>query len=331
MSGHGGGAFEEEHEPHENHERYLLTYADMITLLMALFIILFAIGQTDIAKYKQFQSGLQKEFGAPAIDGGTGINEGSVNPISENSINVLTKVNPGLVDPRDLTTGGNYDGKVAGTGTGTPKGSVEINDYNIDESAQTVKKALEQAGLTTDQVKVQIDTRGLVLVLSTDGVAFTSGSAVLRSEAGPTLELVSHVIALVTNKITVEGHTDSQPMSGPGGNWSLSGNRAAAVVQYLEGKGLAADRFAVAGYADTHPAGDNATAAGRAKNRRVEIVVTTHDQIRDPLDLRQTPSVVAARITAVAANPAAPAPVDLRSQAKADLVTTTTTAPKSAH
>ena len=58
--------FEEEHAPHENHERYLLTYADMITLLMALFIILFAIGQTDVAKFKRFQTGLQKAFGAPA-------------------------------------------------------------------------------------------------------------------------------------------------------------------------------------------------------------------------------------------------------------------------
>lgn len=69
--------FAEETEAHENHERYLLTYADMITLLMALFIILFAIGQTDIAKFKRFQTGLQKQFGAPALDGGTGPLEGS--------------------------------------------------------------------------------------------------------------------------------------------------------------------------------------------------------------------------------------------------------------
>jgi hypothetical protein len=75
--------------------------------------------------------------------------------------------------------------------------------------------------------------------------------------------------------------------------------------------------------------GDNATAEGRAKNRRVEIVVSTSNQMRDPLDLRQEPTVIAAKITAVAAHPAAPAPVDLRAEAAMQLATTTTS--KSIH
>src|SRR3954468_7566697 len=100
----GGDLFEEEHAPHENHERYLLTYADMITLLMALFIILFAIGQTDIAKFKRFQTGLQKEFGAPALDGGTGIIDGAQLDVAPSRVIALNYANPGLVNPDELGT-----------------------------------------------------------------------------------------------------------------------------------------------------------------------------------------------------------------------------------
>ena len=102
--GGGGGDFEEEPEPHENHERYLLTYADMITLLMALFIILFAIGQTDVAKYKQFQTGLQKQFGAPALDGGTGVLDGVQDAPLDDSIVAMSLASPGLVNVNELGT-----------------------------------------------------------------------------------------------------------------------------------------------------------------------------------------------------------------------------------
>ena len=101
----GGVMFEEEPEAHENHERYLLTYADMITLLMALFIILYAVGQTDIAKFKRFQTGLQKEFGAPALDGGTGVLDGSQLPADPDVSAALAYVSAGLTDPSTLANG----------------------------------------------------------------------------------------------------------------------------------------------------------------------------------------------------------------------------------
>lgn len=332
MSG-GGAMFEEEHAAHENHERYLLTYADMITLLMALFIILFAIGQTDIAKFKRFQTGLQKEFGAPALDGGTGVLDGSQVPVDPTQTIALNYASPGLIDPQQLSTGGNYSGTGPGNGTSKDDAPVQIDQVNAEQSAETVRKAIVQAGLSPDQVRVEVDTRGVVLVLATDGVTFSSGSWTLRDGAGSTLDLVTRVLEHVTNGVVIEGHTDSQPMGGGYTNWELSGFRAGAVVQALVARGVPASRFSIAGYADTKPVADNATAEGRAKNRRVEIVITTPPgQIRVPVDTAGGDVVAAAKAITTAspipANPAAPAPVDVRA---GTTPATTTVAAASSH
>ncbi|MEO8697926.1 MAG: OmpA family protein [Acidimicrobiales bacterium] len=262
-----GDLFEEEHAPHENHERYLLTYADMITLLMALFIILFAIGQTDVAKFKRFQVGLQKSFGAPALDGGTGLLDGGQLPIDPRQTVALNYANPGLVDPHEL------DGTM---GTGTDIKPVEIDQANAEATVATLRQVLEQAGITDTQVHVDVDERGVVIALATDDVTFESGSFALDGRATASLEIVARVLQRVTNGIVVEGHTDSIPMTGSYTNWELSAFRAGAVVRYFEQRhGIDSTRFTLAGYAETRPIADNATAQGRAKNRRIEVVITT--------------------------------------------------------
>ena len=264
----GGDLFEEEHAPHENHERYLLTYADMITLLMALFIILFAIGQTDVAKFKRFQIGLQKSFGAPALDGGTGLLDGGQLPIDPRQTVALNYANPGLVDPHEL------DGSM-GTGTDI-KPPVEIDQANAEATVATLRQVLEQAGVTDTEVHVDVDERGVVIALSTDAVTFESGSAALDSHAVASLDIIARALKRVTNGIVVEGHTDSIPMSGGYSNWELSAFRAGAVVRYFEQRHeIDSTRFSLAGYADTRPIADNATAEGRARNRRIEVVITT--------------------------------------------------------
>jgi chemotaxis protein MotB len=264
----GGDLFEEEHAPHENHERYLLTYADMITLLMALFIILFAIGQTDVAKFKRFQIGLQKSFGAPALDGGTGLLDGGQLPIDPRQTVALNYANPGLVDPHEL------DGTM-GTGTDI-KPPVEIDQANAEATVATLRQVLEQAGVTDTEVHVDVDERGVVISLSTDAVTFESGSFALDSHAIASLEIIARAIKRVTNGIVVEGHTDSIPLTGGYGNWELSAFRAGAVVRYFENRhAIDSRRFTLAGYADTRPIAPNETAEGRARNRRVEVVITT--------------------------------------------------------
>ena len=267
MSG-GGDLFEEEHAPHENHERYLLTYADMITLLMALFIILFAIGQTDVAKFKRFQTGLQKAFGAPALDGGTGLLDGSQLPIDPRETVALNYANPGLVDPAEI------DGTMGTAATDNPP--VQIDQANAATTVATLQKVFAQAGVAADQVHVETDERGVVIVLATDNVTFASGSWSLNPKALSSLDIVARALERVTNGIIVEGHTDSIPMAGQYTNWELSAFRAGAVVRYFEQQhSIASGRFTLAGYADTRPVADNATEEGRARNRRIEVVIST--------------------------------------------------------
>jgi chemotaxis protein MotB len=264
----GGALFEEEHEPHENHERYLLTYADMITLLMALFIILFAIGQTDVAKFKRFQVGLQKAFGAPALDGGTGLLEGSQLPIDPRQTVALNYANPGLIDPHEL------DGSMSANSAEKPP--IEIDQANASATMSTLQKVLEQAGITTAEVRVELDERGIVIVLTTDEVTFETGSHTLSAHAKTSLDIIGRAVSRVTNGVVVEGHTDSIPMTCCYTNWELSAFRAGAVVRYLEHQhAIPSTRFTLAGYADTRPVADNATAEGRARNRRIEVVITT--------------------------------------------------------
>lgn len=320
MSGGGGGggdAFAEEPEAHENHERYLLTYADMITLLMALFIILFAIGQTDIAKFKRFQTGLQKQFGAPALDGGTGPLDGSQLSDSSPYVISLDTTEPGIIDPSTLQ-GPGEGGASGATGSGSGD-KVTVNGANADQTAETIGKVLAEAQLPSGSFDVDVDDRGVVIRLKTDAVTFASGSSTLNSTMNKALEVVARAVALTTNRVIVEGHTDDRPVNGSSsGNWELSGSRAATVVRYLEQNfKIPADRLQIAGYADTRPLVPNTSDENRARNRRVEIVLVVDQSGYS-------------NVHADLNNPAKPSPIDVAQVVTAakSSSTTTTTWPK---
>jgi chemotaxis protein MotB len=310
--------FEEEPEAHENHERYLLTYADMITLLMALFIILFAIGQTDIAKFKRFQTGLQKEFGAPALDGGNGVLDGSQLPADPDVSAALAYVNAGLTDPSTLATGGPEAGNGQGDGGGSPW---QVTPANADYVAEVLEEHIEDAGIPMGQVDVRTDERGVVIVLQTDGVTFRSGSWTLEPNGLALLDALSGPLSTLLNRIIVEGHTDDQPMNAGGiTNWELSGFRAASVVRELERLGIPSTRMRLGGYGDTRPIADNATPEGRAANRRVEIVLSVAPDDVPLADVLGSPELEAMRERNLISNPAAPAPIG-----RIDPMATTTT------
>jgi chemotaxis protein MotB len=250
MSG-GGGLFEEEEE-HENHERYLITYADMITLLLALFIILFAIGQTDLAKYDRLRVGLNKEFGGLALEGGTGILEGGSVPVDEKS--------PELAGWKEARPTGSI-------GEHLDAGEEYLFELQLEELAK-------EMGWTEDDLHIRLDSRGVVVVLNTDGVTFSSGSWVLEEEGKNLIRALFEPLGSIDNDILLAGHTDDRPMTGGMTNWELSANRAGAVARYLiEEVDFPARRLSVAGYSDTRPLATNATTEGRLANRRVEVVV----------------------------------------------------------
>jgi chemotaxis protein MotB len=244
--GAGGDPFHEEEE-HENHERYLVTYADMITLLMALFIILFAMGQqADQEQFDRFRGGLAEAFDNPLILGTGGL---VAFPSQAPAPVGLPADSPDLDGP---------------TGHVAPE---EADDL-VDE----LEALLRSEGLDA-LTSVHVEADGVVVTIDTDGLVFASGSAAMLPAGDDIVAQLVRPFSLVTNRIVVQGHTDDVPMSGGMSNWELSANRAGAVLHRLIEGGIPADRLSMAGYADTRPVASNDTEEGRARNRRVDIVV----------------------------------------------------------
>ncbi len=277
----------EEHEEHVNHERWLVTYADMITLLMVLFIVLFAMGQTDLAKYKKLRQSLATGFGGPdkmaLLDGGQGIEEGGASPVG---------IVPSEIAARAALT--TLEGRAA---------AWKIEKAKLEEAARALKESLQGAKnahlIDDSQIKVTVTSRGLIITISSDVVLFAPGSATLQGGGQRILDRIASQLSAMPNPITVEGHTDDVPISGTyPSNWELSTARASSVLRsFIERHGLPASRGSAAGYADQHPIASNDTAEGRTKNRRVEIVLVA--SVSDPnVD---SPDAVAA---AAAAEPA---------------------------
>lgn len=248
---------------HENEERWLLTYADMITLLLALFVVLFAISSVNVSKVKMLQQSLRDAFSGKVLNGGEAIMQTS------NSVAVRTLETQPRIVPSTPTIG-KPDGAAAQAALAARREENEL---------QRLKRMLD-AYAAAHGFKAQVETvvtqRGLVVRLLTDNVLFDSGLADVKPQGIPLLAEVGTLLGVDrVHPIVVEGHTDDVPIatSKYASNWELSTARASAVVRWLIGRRVPARRFSAAGYADLHPLASNGTAAGRARNRRVEVVL----------------------------------------------------------
>ncbi len=292
--GHGAQRHEEheEHEEHVNHEAWVIPYADMLTLLMALFLVLFAIGRTDAAKAKLAAESFKSQLNGTAqvvslggvgnrpIVGGNGVldNAGAAVPTT----GLTSAIIPVQVGPAGLPPVTN----VGGTTTTTPADralaeqqlAVEQAQESADSLAavQAFLQARADANGIGNEVDFDLQPRGLVLRIVTDQVLFDQGRADLQTSGVEILDLVADALSTIPNDIAIEGHTDSKPISTlrfPS-NWELSTARATSVLRYLiDAHHMDPARLSAAGYSDTRPIDDNATVAGAAHNRRVEIVV----------------------------------------------------------
>jgi chemotaxis protein MotB len=289
MAGHGGrgrrgrGA----HAEHENDERWLLTYADMITLLMALFMVLFSISSVNISKYQTLQQSLKAAFSGSILPGGRSIMQSGSQSTTAHT--PATAEIPSLV-PLNPVAAAKANPSIASSKAN--QSSASLNSKQLEAALNSMSAALrEQASLASlkqkldayakehglsHDVQTVIDRRGLVVRVLTDQLLFASGQATLQPAGFPLLNEVAQLLNVdKSHPITVEGHTDNIPISSSQypSNWELSTDRATTVVRYLIAKGVNRGRLGAVGYADLHPLASNATAAGRAKNRRVEIVL----------------------------------------------------------
>ena len=250
----------------ESQDRWLLTYADMITLLLALFMVLFSISSVNVSKFDDVRGSLSSAFSGQILPGGESFRQTGGSPQPES---------PEAVPPiPELKTPAEGEGRDAA-------GRREQEDF--EQLKQQIDQYTEDNGLDA-QVSTEITRRGLVVRLLTDKILFGSGEAALKPPARPVLRKIAQLLKFeVRHPIFVEGHTDSVPIRSTvyPTNWELSTGRASSVVRELINRGVARSRLGAAGYASEHPIATNRTDRGRARNRRVEIVLTRQDQSAD--------------------------------------------------
>ena len=265
--------------PHSD-DRWLLTYADMITLLMALFIVMWAISSVNISKFAALRQSLREAFAGKLVTGGEGVLPGGTAVLQAEGARISSVKQP--LQAPDPNTKNPYS-QMAG---GAPVGSAQAEAQNLQRLAQQIQSYAKRNGLEK-KIGATVDERGVVIRLLTDKVLFSAGSADLKPPAVPLIQKVAVIIKKldIANPIRVEGNTDSRPISTSRfrSNWELSTGRATSVLQVLLGTGISGDRFSVAGYADQRPVASNSTDYGRYLNRHVDIVVLRHDGGTDPI------------------------------------------------
>jgi chemotaxis protein MotB len=255
---------------HANHERWLVSYADFITLLFAFFVVLYASSQVDQRKVGKLAMAIQVAF-----------QELGVFPASN------SKIPLDIQEPMPFSTTQAIE---------NAKHNAELGQVS-SPPLDTLAAAAQEANLTTLQAELQQalrreiashavalhrESEGLVISLREFGF-FDSGSATLRPSALPALDRIASILSVRTCRLRIEGHTDNVPIHTPqmASNWELSTARSTELVRLLIVRyRFSPDRLSAAGYAEYHPIASNDTPQGRAQNRRVDVVILTEHIVR---------------------------------------------------
>ena len=244
-------------EPHVNHERWLVSYADFITLLFAVFVVLYAMGQSDKKKVEEVVQSIQSSFGMATA----GASSPKVSVISSQAITAIPSLKPEVkVSPMGRTR------------SGQGKTRAEEKDFRQIKSA--VEAYLIKQG-AQKKVTLEITRRGLIVSLKEAGF-FNSGQSNIKPEAYELINTIAEVMTQYNNPLRVEGHTDNVPISTAQfpSNWELSTSRATNGLKYLlRSFDIDPNKISATGYAEFRPIADNTTQEGRARNRRVDLVM----------------------------------------------------------
>ena len=243
------------HAAHENHERWLVSYADFITLLFAFFVVMFASSQTDKVKAKQVSDSVKE-----ALENG-----GMPSAVKELWGGTVDEKGPGNAQMR---------------GPGGAKKAQKEPEVKPPVSAELLP-SMEyltrelQEEIKTGKIQMRLEARGLIISLR-EAAFFGSGDDAINAGSLASIGKMAAVLQTLPNPVRLEGHTDSVPIHNSRfrSNWELSAARSIAMLEVLSTRfQIPPGRFAVAGYADTVPVASNDTEEGRAHNRRVDIVI----------------------------------------------------------
>lgn len=259
--GHGGGD-----------ARWLVTYADLLTLLMVLFLVLWVISTIDLQKFERFKDGLG-DFGNPSSHEPVDSIPGNVVDDTPETGDTLPETAPVDFATTTTTTTAVTTTTVVGGGEGEGDGAY-LDAEQLLELQAGLEGTISAAGLA-EVVTVQMQQRGLVVSVTTDDVLFAPASGELEAAASHIVDVVAAQLALITNPIIVEGYTDKRPINRANyDNWDLSVDRAVSVVKLLRDTyHIDPSRLAATGYGDQHPVATGDDEASYRRNRRVQIVI----------------------------------------------------------
>jgi chemotaxis protein MotB len=259
------------HAEHENHERWLVSYADFITLLFAFFVVMFASSQTDKSKAKQVSDSVKEAIEQGGIK--ASVKEVLGGTVDEHGQGNAQMRGPGGIQKIQKPNKNQDVGSGPGAGETVVKPE-KLVAAELVPSLHYLEKELQSA-IKEGKVELHLEPRGLVISLR-QAAFFPSGEDTIAPETFPTVQKIAEVIQKLPNAVRLEGHTDAIPIHTArfDSNWDLSAKRAIAMMKLLTSNfHLPEDRFAIGGYADTVPLDSNNTAEGRAHNRRVDIVI----------------------------------------------------------
>ncbi len=263
---------QKKHGEHANHERWLVSYADFITLLFAFFVVMFASSQADKGKAQQVSESVRK-----ALEEGYAV--ARIAAILGGTVDDVGKGNAMMRGP-----GGTKKGQDKQVPKPQPE-QAEPVPAELLPSLEFLSRELEEE-IRAGKLQLSLEPRGLVVSLP-QAAFFPTGEDTIAPAMYPSLEKIARVIEKLPNPVRLEGHTDSVPIHNQrfASNWELSTARGIAVLKLFTTRfGIPAQRLAVAGYADNVPVDSNDTEAGRARNRRVDIVILNRaGLLREPV------------------------------------------------
>lgn len=283
-AGRGKGKRREEHEEHVNHERWLVSFADMMTLLMVLFIVLFAISQVDAKKFAALASGLASGFGSEmnvVNVGGTGVTPESgqvpepLDIIGQMGPGAPQAVQPGATDADEARAKALLDARARADADATVREARAELD-RLDDVKASIEAALAGKGLS-DAVKFTVTERGLDVVLVADDLFFRNNSAELQGRGQAVLDALAAPLADIDHDLAVEGHANHLALRGGRyqSNWELSAARAGSVVRFLAAHGIDPTRMSATGFADTRPLVPTSDPTALTTNRRADVLVVS--------------------------------------------------------
>jgi len=280
------------HEEEENHERWLVSYADFITLLFAFFVVMYAISSVNVGKYRVLSETLTEAFqDKPVVNRGTpvGVEEGGAiiaKPEAGLPIDQQEAEARILSEPEQIVQQQPVAKPIADT-----NGAADQQEGSSGQLAGIAQALMDKLGGVVDPKLVSVDYNERWVEVNLDSsLLFETGASRLSRNALRALKEISKVLRPLPNELNVEGYTDNIPIRSREfpSNWELSAARAASVVHFLARLGIDPGRLAAVGFGEHRPLADNDTPEGRAKNRRVTLLIMAANEGASRGSLRTT-------------------------------------------